>query len=85
MFERRFGIRAFDYWYGYSQCQIDLMVADQPVIDYNYKDRKGGSMMANKAEIQELDDLTAAWENKRKGKSFVGQTVDLADFVKGNI
>ena len=42
-------------------------------------------MMANKSEIQELDDLTAAWEKKRKGKSFVGQTVDLGDFVKGNI
>ena len=61
------------------------MVSDQPVIDYNYKDRKGGSMMANKAEIQELDDLTAAWEKKRQGKRFVGQTVDLGDFVKGNI
>ncbi len=85
MFERHFGIRAFDYWYGYSMCQIELMVSDQPVIEYNYKERKGGSMMANKAEIQELDDLTSAWEKKRNGKSFVGQKVDLNDFVKGNI
>lgn len=61
------------------------MVSDQPVVDYNYDKNKSGSMFANKAEIQELDDLTSAWEKKRQGKRFVGQTVDLGDFVKGNI
>ncbi|MCR5533721.1 MAG: hypothetical protein K6F47_00880 [Bacteroidaceae bacterium] len=61
------------------------MVSDLPVVDYNYDSKKSSSMMANKAEIQELDDLTAAWEKKRQGKRFVGQKVDLGDFVKGNI
>ena len=81
LFERRFGIRAFDYWYGYSACLIDLMAMDQPVIEYSSKDKKKGSMMASRSEVDSLNELTEAWENKRKGKSFVGQKVDLGDFL----
>lgn len=84
LFERRFGIRAFDYWYGYSICQIELMMMDQPVIDYG-TEKKKGSMMATKSEVEELDALQAAWEAKRQGRSFVGQKVNLNDFVKGSI
>ena len=84
LFERRFGIRAFDYWYGYSACQIDLMVMDQPVIDYS-GGKKKGSMMATRAEVDALDELTEAWEKKRQGKRFVGQTVDLNDFLTQKI
>ena len=84
LFERRFGIRAFDYWYGYSACQIDLMVMDQPVIDYG-KDKKKGSMMATRAEVEALDELTEAWEKNRNGKTFVGQTFDLNEFLQQKI
>ena len=84
LLERRFGIRAFDYWYGYSACQIELMIADQPVIDYS-GGKKKGSMMATRSEVDALDELTEAWEQKRQGKSFVGQTVNLDEFVKGEV
>lgn len=85
LLERRFGIRAFDYWYGYSACQIELMVMDQPVIDYGGKDKKRGSMMASRAEVEALDELTEAWEKKRQGRSFVGKKVDLNDFLKQKV
>lgn len=85
LFERKFGIRAFDYRYGYSTCQIELMIMDQPVIDYNGKDGKKGSMMASKSEVQELDELQAAWEAKRQGRRFVGRKVSLSDFVKRKV
>ena len=59
------------------------MVMDGPVIDYNTKpERKKGSMMASKREVDELDALQAAWEAKRKGKSFVGETFSLDGFLK---
>lgn len=58
---------------------------DQPVVDYGGKNKKKGSMMASKSEVQELDDLQAAWEKKRQGKRFVGQKVNLNDFVNGKI
>lgn len=85
LFERRFGIRAFDYWYGYSACQIDLMVMDQPVIDYSGDKNRRGSMMATRAEVDALDELTEAWEQKRQGKTFVGQKVSLDDFLKQKV
>ena len=81
LFERRFGIRAFDYWYGYSANQIDLMVMDHPVINYG-KDKKPGSMIATKSEVEELNELQEAWERKHKGKSRVGQKVSLGEFLK---
>ena len=34
LFERKFGIRAYDYWWGYTAAQIGLMVADQPLVMY---------------------------------------------------
>ena len=85
LFERRFGVRAFDYWYGYSACQIELMVMDQPVIDYGSKGKKKGSMMASRSEVESLDELTEAWKNKRQGRSFVGQKVKLDEFLKENV
>ena len=74
----------YGYRFGYTSAQIDLMVADQPVIDYG-KTKKRGSMMANKSEVDELDALTSAWEKKRNGRSFVGQTVDLNDFLQQKV
>ena len=60
------------------------MIADQPVIDYS-GGKKKGSMMATRSEVDALDELTEAWEQKRQGKSFVGQTVNLDEFVKGEV
>jgi len=60
------------------------MIMDQPVIDYG-KEKKRGSMMATKSEVQELDELQEAWNRKHQGKSRVGQKVSLGDFVKGKV
>ena len=84
LFERRFGIRAFDYWYGYSACQIELMMIDQPVISYG-KAKKKGSMMATRQEVRELDELQEAWERRRQGKTFVGGSFSLNEFMAGKI
>ena len=86
LFERRFGIRAFDYWWGYTSCEIDLMTIDQPVIDYNYKKNKGKkSMIATQKEGEEMEALNKAWEEKRKGRTYVGSTFSLNEFVAGKI
>lgn len=39
LFERKFFIKAYDYWYGYSKAQIELMMIDQPITVYP-KDKK---------------------------------------------
>ena len=86
LLERHFGIKAFDYWWGYSACQIELMIIDMPMIDYNFKKNSGKkSMIATKAEEEEMDALQKAWDNKRNGRSFVGKTVNLNEFVQDKI
>lgn len=42
-------------------------------------------MMASRKEVDELDSLTAAWEKKRGGKRFTGDTFSLDGFIKNNI
>lgn len=81
MLERKFGIKAFDYWWGYTTAQIELMVMDQPVVDYGHDKKKKGSMMASRAEVEEMERLSEEWSSRRNGKTFVGQTVNLSEFV----
>lgn len=85
LFERRFGIRAFDYWWGYTTAQIELMVADQPVIDYgSKKDKKG--MGNSRADVNEMDALADAWVKKKEAEGGMdGKTFSLNDFVEGKV
>lgn len=70
--ERRFGIAAYDYWWGYTKAQIELMIADQPFVSYKKK---------KKATKQSMDKLYEEWEQRRKEKgSLVGRTIDLNSF-----
>lgn len=61
------------------------MVMDQPVIDYNTKGKKKGSMMASRSEVDSLNNLSEAWKEKRKGQSFVGKKVNLDEFLKEKV
>ncbi len=85
LFERKFGIRAFDYWWGYTTNEIELIITDQPVIDYNFKKDKKRSLIASKKEEDELEALDKAWAEKRNGRTYVGKTFSLNDFVAGNL
>lgn len=87
LFERRFFVRAFDYWWGYTAAQIELMVADQPVIDYNHDNKKKAkkSMIATKQEEDEMKDLVEAWKKDRNGKTYAGKTFSLNDFMEGKV
>lgn len=86
LLERRFGIGAFDYWWGYTSAQIELMLIDQPTIEYNTKDKKGKkSMIATKQEEDEMKELVEAWKKDRNGKSYAGKTFSLNDFMAGKV
>lgn len=86
LLERHFGIGAFDYWWGYTAAQIDLMLLDQPTIEYNTKDKKGKkSMIATKQEEDEMKELVEQWKKDRNGKSYAGKTFSLNDFMAGKV
>ena len=62
------------------------MIMDQPVIEYNTKDKKGKkSMIATKEEEDEMKELVEAWNKDRNGKSYVGKTFSLNDFMDGKV
>lgn len=76
LLERKFGVRAYDYWWGYSSAQIDLMVADQPLVVYPKRDRK---MTKKRAEA-----AYAKWKERKaqEKETLIGKKVSLADFLK---
>lgn len=76
LFERRYGVKAYDYWNGYTIAQINLMVADQPLVVYP-KSKK------EKATKKKMDDAYDRWAARKKGEqSMLGQKVSLKDFLK---
>ena len=82
--ERKFGIAAYDYWYGYSAAQIDLMVMDGPVIDYGSDKKAGGGNSA--ADVKEMDELAEAWAKKKADEgSMAGKSFSLDGFLKGGV
>lgn len=66
-------------------CQIDLMVADQPVISYKSDKKNERSMFGSRDEVNEMDDLTEAWKKKRNNKSYAGKRISLNDFMTNKI
>jgi len=76
LFERKYGIAAYDYWWGYTSCQIELMIIDQPIISC-------GEKKAKKSTRSEMDALSDAWYEKRRGRTVVGKKVDLNEFLRG--
>lgn len=84
LLERKFGIAAYDYWYGYSAAQIDLMVIDGPVIDYGADKKKG--MGNTQADVEEMDALAEAYAKKKEEEgTMVGETFSLDGFLKGQL
>lgn len=69
-------VKAYDYWWGYSSAQIELMIADSPVIIYK-KSSEG-----NKHSKSELEDLTRRWKEKKQREAMEGKVVNLNDFLK---
>jgi len=62
------------------------MIMDQPVIEYNTKDKNGKkSMIATKEEEDEMKELVEAWKKDRNGQTYAGKTFSLNDFMDGKV
>ena len=78
LFERKFFIRAFDYWWGYTSAQIDLMISDVPLVVYKSANTDNNHTADEMAEIQQR------WLESRKQGSLAGKTLTLNDILNGN-
>lgn len=80
MFERKFFVRAYDYWHGYTSAQIELMAIDQPLTVYP-KDKKdspnGGHTRA------EMQKIAEDWKKKYGEPGRVSEKIKLSDFMAG--
>lgn len=72
-------VKAYDYWWGYTKAQIELMTIDRPLVVYKDKDKKPVHTK------KEMDDLMKQWEEKkRKEREGKAKKVDINEFLKGN-
>ena len=76
LFERRYGIAAYDYWWGYSSAQIDLMAVDQPLATCPRE--KDGEKKHSK---EEMDDMYERWAAKKNGSTLAGKKISLGDYL----
>ena len=61
------------------------MVADAPVVNYNYKKKgKERSMFGTREEYDEMEALADAWK-AQNGDGVVGKEISLSEFVKGKV
>ena len=76
---------AYDYWWGYTSAQIDLMVADQPLIVYK-KEKKRNADGSVKHTAEEMDKLWDDWmKKKEKEGSMVGKKINLGEWLRGEV
>lgn len=83
LFQRKYFIAAYDYWWGYSAAQIDLMVADQPLVVYPKTKKEDGPKKHTK---KEMDALYDRWMEKKKNEgSLIGKKISLADYLNNKL
>lgn len=72
-------VKAWDYWWGYTSAQIELMVTDAPLVVYDTdkKDDKG----FKKATRKSVSEARKQWEEKYGENG--GKSVKLSDILAG--
>lgn len=81
MLERKYFIKAYEYWWGYTAAQIELMVMDQPVISYKSNKKNDKSLFGTREEADEMDKLADRWK-ELNGEGQAGKKVDLNEFLR---
>lgn len=73
-------MRAYDYWYGYTAAEIELMSIDQPLVSYNNKKKE------EKHTTEELNATMEEWERTHGSYELKGEKVSLSELFghKGN-
>lgn len=75
-------MRAYDYWWGYTSAQIDLMVSDQPLIVYK-KEKKCNADGSVKHTKKEMDDLYDRWAARKAAEgSMAGKKISLSEWLR---
>ena len=77
MFETRFFIKAYNYWWGYTAAQIELMALDMPLVSYSHT-KKDDDAFKNPTK-KKMQDFYERWKAMRGGKTFAGGQYSVED------
>lgn len=80
LFCTRYGVRAYNYWNGYTRAQIKLMTLDMPVVSYGKPKEKDGK---TRLTSKQAADMWSEWERQRGGESLAGKgNISLENIFK---
>lgn len=71
-------VRGYDYWWGYTMAQIELMAVDVPMVVYG-KDKKFST-----PSKEALEESAKRWQDKY-GNGDGDCSVDVGDLLKGRV
>lgn len=69
-------IRAYNYWWGYTAAQIELICADIPVTNY------GGGSGKTKITREDCEEVRRKWEAEHGGRK--NGKIKLTDILNGD-
>lgn len=69
-------VKAWNYWWGYSAAQIELIAIDAPLVLYKPEKGKFGKVDRTRAR-----EVTEKWVSKYKDNG--GETINLTDILGG--
>lgn len=67
-------MRAYDYWYGYTAAEIELMSIDQPLVSYKSRKKNDGKHTA-----EEINATMEEWERTHGSYELSGEKVSLSE------
>lgn len=71
-------VKAYGYWWGYTAAQIELMVADVPLMVYDtVENGQDGNPSA-----EQIEQARRKWENRYRGKT---SKIRINDILNGNV
>lgn len=71
-----FTIKAYNYWWGYTAAQIELMCADVPVTNYGEKKK------FDKVSEERYDEVKRKWQAEKGGRE--NKNIKLTDIINGS-
>lgn len=75
LFMSRFGVRAYDYWWGYTKAQIHLMTIDAPISTYKSKDKN--------PTAAEMSALSEEWRKRKGNGTRTGRKLTIGELFNG--
>lgn len=74
----------YDYWWGLTAAEVELMAIDQPLVVYDHKEKEGGKKKFKKANPLDVIRAKREWEEKYKGREDEKIKIDFSQFAVSN-